>query len=89
MMEKEKGACILDDGATVKALDYLFPGFLLLLSVVLLFAVLTSSYLTQENKVGAKFTAFQPVHSTTATWRQLKHSPYPNYLVCSICSSIL
>ena len=38
MVEKEKGAWVPEDGATLTALDYLLLGFLLLLSV-LLFAV--------------------------------------------------
>lgn len=39
MMEKEKGTWIPDDGLIITAPDYFFLGFLLLLSVVLLFAV--------------------------------------------------
>lgn len=39
MMEQEKGTWIPDDGTIITALDYFFLGFLLLLSVVLLFAV--------------------------------------------------
>lgn len=55
MMEKEKGTWIPDDGPIITAPDYFFLGFLLLLSVVLLFAVELNP-IWQENKAGAKFT---------------------------------